>query len=320
MEFATYYFTLLVMLASVLAAATCFSAYLVSRARALILAFGGFLCYFIDIAFMLQDSIAAVVLGTGADPSYLLMRSIATILIGDAMITFFWLLACDFVGERNQAVMGVPPIAFLLVSLGMLMGANTPEGRFLFYSLRMAYVFWILVFCLIRYVTNHDETERARMARGRWVFITVAALACLVVGEDALLFLVLKADSFVLGPIVISAERNYAENLLMLVCSLLAIGYATRSLALRFDRPPASESAERAERIGDNLLIYANRHGLTDREREVLNLILLGKDNQNIASSMSIALSTVKVYVHRILHKTECENRQVLIQDFWKAV
>ena len=78
MEFATYYFTLLVMLASVLAAATCFSAYLVSRSRAMILAFGGFLCYFIDVAFMLQDSIAAVVLGTsaGADASYLLMRSV----------------------------------------------------------------------------------------------------------------------------------------------------------------------------------------------------------------------------------------------------
>lgn len=110
-EFATYYFTLLVMLASVLAAATCFSAYLVSRSRAMILAFGGFLCYFIDVAFMLQDSIAAVVLGTsaGADAGYLLMRSVATILIGDACLTFFWLLVCDFVGERRRSLMAVPP-------------------------------------------------------------------------------------------------------------------------------------------------------------------------------------------------------------------
>lgn len=131
-EFATYYFTLLVMLASVLAAATCFSAYLVSRSRAMILAFGGFLCYFIDVAFMLQDSIAAVVLGTsaGADAGYLLMRSVATILIGDACLTFFWLLVCDFVGERRRSLMAVPPIAFLLLSLGLLMGADTPEGRF----------------------------------------------------------------------------------------------------------------------------------------------------------------------------------------------
>ena len=315
-EFATYYFTLLVMLASVLAAATCFSAYLVSRSRAMILAFGGFLCYFIDVAFMLQDSIAAVVLGTsaGADAGYLLMRSVATILIGDVCLTFFWLLVCDFVGERRRSLMAVAPIAFLLLSLGLLMGADTPEGRFWFYSLRMIYVFWMLGFGLFRYLTCRDETERTRMA-----FVVVAVLAALVVAEDALLFLVLRTDGFMLGPILISSERNYAENLLFLAGALLAIGYAVRSLALRFEKPPADESDERAARIGDNLLIYARRHGLTDRESEVLRLILQGKDNQNIASTLTIAPSTVKVYVHRLLQKTGCENRQGLIQDFWRS-
>ena len=320
-EFATYYFTLLVMLASVLATATCFSAYLVSRSRAMILAFGGFLCYFIDVAFMLQDSIAAVVLGSsaGADAGYLLMRSVATILIGDACLTFFWLLVCDFVGERRRGLMAVPPIAFLLLSLGLLMGADTPEGRFWFYSLRMIYVFWMLGFGLFRYLTCRDETERTRMARGRVAFVVVAVLAALVVAEDALLFLVLRTDGFMLGPILISSERNYAENLLFLAGALLAIGYAVRSLALRFEKPPADESDERAARIGDNLLIYARRHGLTDRESEVLRLILQGKDNQNIASTLTIAPSTVKVYAHRLLQKTECENRQALIQDFWRS-
>ena len=54
------------------------------------------------------------------------------------------------------------------------------------------------------------------------------------------------------------------------------------------------------------------------REREVLYLILLGKDNQNIASEMSLALSTVKVHVHNILKKTGDASRQELIQNFWK--
>lgn len=320
MEFATYYFTLLVMLASVLAAATCFSAYLVSRARGLILAFGGFLCYFVDVAFMLQDSIAAVVLGTAADPSYLLMRSVATIAIGDAFLTFFWLLICNFIGERNRFVQGAPAVVFLLVSLGLLMDASTPTGRFWFYSMRMFYVLWMLSYALVRYLATHDVAERTRLARGGMVFVVVLILTLLVIAEDAALFLVLQADSWALGPIVISAERNYAENLLMLVCSLLAIGYAARSLSLRFTAPPADEDELRGARIGDNLALYGNRHGLTEREREVLRLILQGKDNQNIASALTIAPSTVKVYVHRLLQKTECENRQALIQDFWRGL
>ena len=82
------------------------------------------------------------------------------------------------------------------------MGADTPEGRFWFYSLRMIYVFWMLGFGLFRYLTCRDETERTRMARGRVAFVVVAVLAALVVAEDALLFLVLRTDGFMLGPIL----------------------------------------------------------------------------------------------------------------------
>ena len=44
-----------------------------------------------------------------ADASYLLARSVVTILIGDACLTFFLLLICDFVGERNRAALTIAP-------------------------------------------------------------------------------------------------------------------------------------------------------------------------------------------------------------------
>lgn len=320
MEFATYYFTLLTMLASVLAAATCFSAYLASRARGLILAFGGFLCYFLDTAFMLQDALATVALSANPDPNYLLMRSVATIVIGDAFLTFFWLFVCDFIGEHRTFAKGAPPVVFLLVSLVLLTQATTFEGRFWFYTMRMFYVLWILGYALVRYLTCQDNTEQMRLARGRVVFFIVLALTIFVIAEDAVMFLVLQVNHVALGPIIISAERNYAENFFMLACSLLAFVYAGRSLAMRFIAPPADENELRAIHISNNLALYGHRHGLTDREREVLRLILQGKDNQNIASTLTVASSTVKVYVHRLLKKTDCENRQELIRDFWKGL
>ena len=51
----------------------------------------------------------------------------------------------------------------------------------------------------------------------------------------------------------------------------------------------------------------------------MLRYVLLGKDNQNIASSMHLALSTVKVHVHNILQKTGQSDRQALSRDFWKT-
>lgn len=72
------------------------------------------------------------------------------------------------------------------------------------------------------------------------------------------------------------------------------------------------------ELIDANLLAYGRRYQLSERECEVLRYVLLGKDNQNIASSMHLALSTVKVHVHNILQKTGQSDRQALSRDFWK--
>ena len=71
-------------------------------------------------------------------------------------------------------------------------------------------------------------------------------------------------------------------------------------------------------RISENLMVYGKRHQLSEREQEVLHLVLLGNDNQNIASTMHLALSTVKVHVHNILQKSGQANRQELIRDFWR--
>ena len=104
----------------------------------------------------------------------------------------------------------------------------------------------------------------------------------------------------------------------------------------RVDAPPHGADAQLRERtvqllpeeveayadiaVDDNLLLYGKRYRLSERECEVLRYVLVGKDNQNIASAMHLALSTVKVHVHNILQKTGHTNRQELIQDFWKTV
>ena len=78
------------------------------------------------------------------------------------------------------------------------------------------------------------------------------------------------------------------------------------------------EGGRQEELIDDNLLLYGKRYRLSERECEVLRYVLVGKDNQNIATSMHLAPSTVKVHMHHILQKAERANRKELIQDFWE--
>ena len=113
-------------------------------------------------------------------------------------------------------------------------------------------------------------------------------------------------------------ERNFAENALVLCCGFAACTSAWRSLSLRRTEPPTQGGASLETFIDQNLAAYAAARQLSKREAEVLRLVLLGKDNQNIATSMHLAPSTVKVHMHHILQKAERANRKELIQDFWE--
>ena len=136
----------------------------------------------------------------------------------------------------------------------------------------------------------------------------------------SLFFLVLSTDTITIGPFTFSAERNYAENVLMMVCAAMTCWFALRQLDIHSNKAPVVDDTLRYRQTAEDLLVYAKRHQLTAREQEVLDYILRDQDNQNIASAMSLSPSTVKVHVHNILQKTGHTNRQELIQDFWKTV
>ena len=57
----------------------------------------------------------------------------------------------------------------------------------------------------------------------------------------------------------------------------------------------------------------AEVYKLTDREREITEIIYMGASNNDIAEKLHISLSTVKSHVHNIFEKTEVNSRTALI-------
>lgn len=320
MELALFYYTLLMLLLSALVAAVCLSSYLVSRKKTMLLLFVAFAFYFFDVALVFQDEFIMRSTQETLSSTYMLVRSLASVVTGGGFITAFWVLVCDYLGESRRALLAVPPAAFAVVSVAMLL--VFPDGevqRFWFWTIHQFYMYWILLYAGYRFLRQKDEAERTRMWRHRFLYVVVWVLSLGILVEDAVFFLILDIPSFNIGPLIFTTERNYAENALLLVIGVAAVRNAFRMLSLRFERPPAQGGSKQQEQqIVENLNVFATRHKLSQREREVLYLVLLGKDNQNIASEMSLALSTVKVHVHNILKKTGAASRQELIQDFWK--
>ena len=182
--------------------------------------------------------------------------------------------------------------------------------------MRTLLLLWIVVFIAFRYIATLDPTERGRMRRHKALYLALAAGGACIFLEDI--------ASFFYGITLFPAthfdgERNYSEEILMLICAAASCVSAYRALSLRYENPPTREDDHVESAIEGNLELYAKRHKLSKREMEALKLILLGLDNQNIASTMGVAPSTAKVHVHNILQKTGHPNRQDLIQDFWRT-
>ncbi len=310
-----FYYTLTVLLIVVLAAATCLSAYFVSHRRTFLFALIGFLFYFFDVALVFQDDFISQNL---VRSFYYIGNPYFSIVTGAGLLVSLWLLVCDYLGEKRRALMICPGVVYVLASLAVLW--FVPEGNvheFLFYSQRELMMYWMVAFVAFRYLTTHDETERARLRWHRDVFIVFLMLSVCAMLENVYFQLLFQPTES--GYLFFIPERNFTENALLIACALFAFRAAWQMLSLRFEKPPIDASEPMHMAIDRGLAVYCKRHGLSEREGEVLCLVLLGKDNQNIASEMQLALNTVKVHVHNILHKTSQPNKRELIHDFWKG-
>jgi DNA-binding NarL/FixJ family response regulator len=69
-----------------------------------------------------------------------------------------------------------------------------------------------------------------------------------------------------------------------------------------------SKLIDRLLKVPDSSLTNGNPH-LTDREREVLDLILMAQSNREIARQLGIEERTVKAHVGRLMRKTGSDNR-----------
>lgn len=54
---------------------------------------------------------------------------------------------------------------------------------------------------------------------------------------------------------------------------------------------------------------FAMKYGISGREKEIIELICMGKSNQDISECLFISLQTVKDHIHRIYLKTDVKNR-----------
>lgn len=266
MGLAIFYETLLVILVSALTATVCLSSYLVTKRKTMLFACIAFMFYFFDVASILQDDYAARELASGLTQEYYFIRSLYTMVTGAGFLGAFWFMVCEYIGECRRSIRITPIVVYAALSLILLaISGESKVLRFCYYSCRAAFMFWILAYGAVHYLRTKDQVERQRLGRYKNHCVALALLGMVMVAEDALFFLVLSTDTITLGPITLSAERNYAENVLMMVCAAMTCWFALRQLNIHSNTSPVVDDTLRYRQTAEDLLVYAKRHQLTAR-------------------------------------------------------
>lgn len=313
-------YTMLFILMCLFSASMSLSAYFVSHRTTYL----GVMAFF--IAFCLETSLIFL-----DEYSYLKPETLAEIVtfpflhpwIKLAFSTLFivsvWWVVLEYVERRSWPRIAVPCCACVLVQAVVVMTVQDSRlSQWIFYGTRDLCVAAALAYGFWSYRRGADEALRRHLLRMRKPFLAFAVMIALVFTEDSVMMYYLAPQITDLSFTYHLSERNMCENVAVVFCAALAIRSAADTLSIRFHEPPTGAATKVQQRAHTQLARFADRHALTPRERDVLALLLEGKDNQNIASALTLSLGTVKAHVHNIYRKANVSSRQQLLQSFWK--
>lgn len=223
-------------------------------------------------------------------------------------------------GKGRRALWAIP-LSFLAVSYASFNFLGVGKWReFAFFSVRSLFILALLVAILVHFLRTDDLGERRRLLRHRGFYLAVLGSTVATTAWNVVFILGLDYGDSRPGDLSFLPERNFAENALLLCVASFVCVSAYRTLRMRYVDPPAGVTNQREAFVFQSIASYSNVNGLSRREEEVLRLVLDGKDNRAIADELFISVSTVKVHVHNILHKTSMGNRKQLTQAFWSKI
>lgn len=316
-----HFYTLAVMVVMVICATMSLGAYFSSRRTTHLYVMAGAVFYFFDCSLIFLDDYIDLQYGFDPELFYSVPHPFLRTFLAAGVLGCANMVVCEYMDVKSKVLRAAPTCVFIVVALAVILLLPTsPQTQMLYYSMRQVYLLYIALFAALRYVTLKSDSRKKRMRKMWSLLLFTLVMIAVIVAEDAhnILIAKLPEDVSYTDLLTYVSERSISENLLGLFFGIFSIRKAGKSLALRYSMTPETAFNEvAAMQLDDSLPRFAEHHGLTKRESEVLRLLLDGKDNQNIASTMGISIGTVKAHVNHIYGKVGVKTRQEIKERFW---
>ena len=278
------------------------------------------------VAFMLENSFALLDEYDGtkelvpfSQGTYLPPHPIAHHAISLLLVLGVWMLVCELLDLHSNKVLFAIPAAVTVVQIAVFFTiGETPFGQQLFFLIRDlcgALIAGILLMLALKPV---DELRYPQVTARKRIFFVVLLFLFAVFVEDLLVAL---AGPEVVRELVFAEfliERNVSENLMCIFYAGHVIKKGASLLSLRYSDPAKKPSNDRLLEEETRFRRFATSYDLTDREREMLELIIVGKTNREIAQELFISEGTARSHVSHIFSKCGASSRSDLIRLFWR--
>ena len=316
-----FFYTIAMLTLCIVTAVFSFAALASTRRRLFFFSTGAFVCYAIELTEIFFHEYISQNQPFPMDEYYAISMPVLRTAVSIILNAFVWLLILNVLDKHSKRLFAWPVIMLSIANLVVIF--LMPEGpvrQWLYYTLRQAFSFGTLLYAIWSYKHEASPELKAQLAKFRKPLRVVLTLVGLIILEDTLVILVMPpSDGETWLPLYLS-ERNFTETVLLVFAALLLLRHIYHVLSIRIQEAPEIENVPDIERHIDTIMPrYRMEHGLSEREAEVLSLVVMKKTNQEIADELVLAVGTIKSHVHNLVKKTGTKNREDLIVDFWQS-
>lgn len=315
-----FFYTLAILMVCVVTAVLSIAAYASSRRRVFIFGSGAFICYALEITEIFFFEYTLQNQAFPASEYYAVTMPVLRTAISTASQACIWLVALDILDRHSKKLFAWPIVVFILAEAACLLFIPTgPISQWLYYSMRQVFLAFVGLYAIHCYRTSKREDYRVRLAHFKRPLAIGAVLVLCIFVEDIYNILLVPMNMAPEWLTLYLSERNFSENIFVCFAAVLLIMFAYQVLSIRMKEAPEEKNVDDLERhIDDQMPFFCKTYKLSKREIEVMRLLVLGKNNQEIADELFLAVGTVKTHVHNILVKTGQKSREALVLAFWQ--
>lgn len=102
---------------------------------------------------------------------------------------------------------------------------------------------------------------------------------------------------------VFNEYRNFSFDLLKVITLI----YSFSAIGHRFHQKEQTQSS------AELIISFCREHELTDRQQDIVKMIVNGSTNKEISETLFITEGTVKTHIHNIFRKTGVTSRNQII-------